>query len=115
MILELVGGANLSSNVHDLAPRGRISVIGTGAGARAELDFGVLMRKRGSIFASTLRGRSREEKAQVIQRLREHVLPLLVDGRIKVQVEETFPLGQAQQAYERFAAGGKFGKIVIVT
>ena len=52
--------------------------------------------------------------ADVIHRLREDVLPLLRDGRITVPVEETFPLDQAQQAYERFAAGGKFGKIVIV-
>jgi NADPH:quinone reductase-like Zn-dependent oxidoreductase len=50
----------------------------------------------------------------VIRRLRDDVLPLLADGRIRVPVEETFSLDQAQAAYERFAAGGKFGKIVIV-
>ena len=72
------------------------------------------MRKRGRIHASTLRSRSREEKADVIRRLREDVLPLLADGRVQVPVEETFPLDRAQEAYERFAAGGKFGKIVIV-
>ena len=113
VILELVGGENLSTNLEQLAPRGRIAVIGTGAGAGAEVDFGLLMRKRGRIHGSTLRARSREEKAEVISRLREDVLPLLADGRVTVPVEATFPLEEAQKAYERFAAGGKFGKIVI--
>ena len=88
-------------------------MIGLGAGASAELNFGYLMRKRGRIHGSMLRARSREEKADVIRRLRDDVLPLLADGRVRVPVEETFPLARAQDAYERFAAGGKFGKIVI--
>ncbi len=114
MILELVGGENLATNLERLAPLGRIAVIGTGAGATATVNFGLLMRKRGRIHGSMLRFRSREEKADVIRRLRDDVLPLLADGRIAVPVEETFPLDRAQDAYERFAAGGKFGKIVIV-
>jgi NADPH:quinone reductase-like Zn-dependent oxidoreductase len=113
VILELVGGPNLATNLERLAYLGRIAVIGMGAGATAELNFGYLMRKRGRIHGSMLRARSREEKADVMRRLREDVLPLLADGRVRVPVEETFPLEQAQDAYERFAAGGKFGKIVI--
>ena len=114
VILELVGGDNLATNLEQLAPRGRIAVIGTGAGAAATVNFGLLMGKRGRIHGSMLRFRSREEKADVIRRLRDDVLPLLANGRIRVPVEATFPLEQAQDAYERFAAGGKFGKLVIV-
>jgi NADPH:quinone reductase-like Zn-dependent oxidoreductase len=113
VILELVGGGNLASNLERLAPKGRVVVIGTGAGARAELDFSLLMRKRGSIHASTLRSRSVEDKADVIRRLAADALPLLAAGRVTVPVEEAFPLEQAQESYERFAAGGKFGKIVL--
>ena len=54
VILELVGGDNLPTNLEQLAPKGRIAVIGTGAGARAEVDFGLLMRRRGRIHGSTL-------------------------------------------------------------
>ena len=115
VILELVGGPNLATNLERLAYKGRIAVIGMGAGSRAEIDFGHLMRKRGRIHGSMLRARSREEKADVIRRLREEVLPLLAEGRVYVPVEETFPLERAQDAYERFAAGDKFGKIVIVS
>jgi NADPH:quinone reductase-like Zn-dependent oxidoreductase len=115
VILELVGGPNLATNLEQLAPNGRIAVIGVGAGAQAEINFHLLMRKRGRIHGSMLRSRSIEEKADVISRLRADVLPLLADGRVTVPVEATFPLDDAQGAYDSFAAGGKFGKLVIVT
>jgi NADPH:quinone reductase len=37
----------------------------------------------------------------------------LRDGRVRVPVCETFPLSEAEAAYERFAAGAKFGKVVL--
>jgi NADPH:quinone reductase-like Zn-dependent oxidoreductase len=61
-----------------------------------------------------LRNRTRLEKADVIRRLREDVLPLLEEGRVVVPVHATYPLEQAQEAYDAFAAGGKFGKIVLL-
>ena len=109
VILELVGGENLAANLGLLALKGRISVIGTGAGSRAEIEFGLLTRKRGRIHGSTLRARSLEEKAEVMA-----ALGAFMAGRtFRVPVEETFPLARTQDAYERFRAGHKFGKIVV--
>ena len=113
VILELVGGELLARDVEQLALHGRLAVIGTSAGARAQVDFGLLMRKRGRIHGSTLRSRSAEEKALVVARLGEDALPLLAAGRVAVIVQEVFPLEQAQAAYTAFAAGGKFGKLVL--
>jgi NADPH:quinone reductase-like Zn-dependent oxidoreductase len=114
VILELVGGPHLTEDVDRLAPHGRLVVIGTAAGSRAEIDFGRVMRCRARLMGSTLRSRSPEEKALVVQRLRDDVLPLLTAGRVIVPVHLTFPLDEAAEAYEAFAAGGKFGKLVIV-
>jgi NADPH:quinone reductase-like Zn-dependent oxidoreductase len=110
VILELVGGENLAENLVRLAPTGRVCVIGTGAGSRAEIDFGLLMRKRARIHGSVLRARSREEKEDVVRRL---------DGSLRrmaltVPVEESFPLERIEDAYARFAGGGKFGKLVVL-
>ena len=113
VILELVGGDNLGTNLEQLATKGRIAVIGTGAGATAEINFRLLMRTRGRIHGSMLRARSREEKEDVVRRLEGHAGHLLATGLVQVPMEQTFPLEQAQEAYDRFAAGGKFGKIVI--
>jgi NADPH:quinone reductase-like Zn-dependent oxidoreductase len=85
-----------------------------GAGSRVTLELGLLMRSRGRISSSTLRARRLEEKALVVQRLARHVLPLAERGAVTVPVERAFPLADAQEAYDAFAAGGKFGKLVLV-
>jgi NADPH:quinone reductase len=115
VVLELVGAPNLASNVNALETGGRIVVIGIGAGAKAELNLALLMGKRGSIRGSTLRARPLEEKAAAMRLVEREVLPLIADGTVTVPVAETFPLERVGDAYDRFAAGGKLGKIVLLT
>jgi NADPH:quinone reductase-like Zn-dependent oxidoreductase len=114
VILELVGAPNLTANLMALASGGRITVIGIGAGAKAELNLALLMAKRGRILASTLRARSLEEKARAARAIEHHVLPLLEAGAVGVPVAQAFPLSEAEAAYDSFAAGGKLGKIVLL-
>jgi NADPH:quinone reductase len=116
VVLELVGAGSLAENVQSLATGGRIAVIGVGgSGAVGEINLAALMQKRGRIHASTLRARPLEEKALVTRRLEKEVLPLFEAGALSVPVAATFPLDEAGAAYERFAAGGKLGKIVLLT
>lgn len=114
VVLELVGGPNMVGNLAALAVGGRIAVIGVGAGGRADVDLFTLMFKRARISASSLRARPHEEKAVAARLVEGHVLPLLEAGRVRVPVAATFPLAEAASAYERFAAGAKLGKIVLV-
>jgi NADPH2:quinone reductase len=114
VILELVGGDNLRTDLERLAPLGRLAVIGTGAGRKVEVDFGHLLGKRGRIHGSHLRNRSADDKADVMARLRREVIPLLAEGRVRVPVHATYPLERAQEAYEAFLVPGKFGKLVLV-
>jgi NADPH2:quinone reductase len=114
VILELVGAPNLGANVDALELCGRVVVIGIGAGAKSELNLAKLMYKRGRVMGSTMRSRPLEEKALMTRGLERHVLPLVESGAVRVPVAETFPLGEAATAYERFAAGGKLGKLVLL-
>jgi NADPH:quinone reductase-like Zn-dependent oxidoreductase len=114
VVLELVGAPNLADNVGALRTKGRIAVIGIGAGAKAELNLAVLMAKRGRITSSTLRARPLEEKCATARAVERHVLPLVERGDVRVPVADTFPLDRVAEAYERFGAGGKLGKIVLV-
>jgi NADPH2:quinone reductase len=114
VVLELVGAPNLAENLGALATGGRICVIGVSAGAKAELNLLALMGKRARIHGSTLRARPLEEKALAARRLEREVLPLFETGALTVPIAETFPLSDAAAAYDRFAAGGKLGKIVIM-
>ena len=115
VILELVGAGNLAENLQSLATGGRIAVIGVGgSGAKAEINLGTLMQKRARIHGSTLRARPLEEKAAVARRLEKEVLPLFEAGALTVPLAATFPLDDVEAAYERFEAGGKLGKIVLL-
>ena len=113
VILELVGAPNLPGNLAAVGTGGRIVVIGVGAGAKAEVNLLALMGKRATLRASTLRARPLEEKAATARALEREVLPLFDRGALRVPVAETFALADVAAAYERFAAGGKLGKIVV--
>jgi NADPH2:quinone reductase len=114
VILELVGAPNAKPNLMALNTNGRIVVIGIAAGGKAEIPYGLLMAKRGTLRASTLRARPLEEKAATARAMERHVLPLFERGLARVPVAETFALDEVEQAYDRFAAGGKLGKIVLL-
>jgi NADPH:quinone reductase len=114
VVLELVGADSLPATLEGLATTGRIVVIGVGSGSKVELDLLQLMSRRARLFASTLRARRHDEKAALVAALGAHALPLLASGRLRVPVSETFSLREAATAYERFAAGGRLGKIVLV-
>jgi NADPH:quinone reductase len=113
VILELVGAPNLAGNLEALATGGRIATIGVSAGATGELNLLALMGKRARIHGSTLRARPLEEKALCARLVEREVLPLFATGRLRVLIADTFALADAASAYERFAAGGKLGNIVL--
>jgi NADPH:quinone reductase-like Zn-dependent oxidoreductase len=113
VVLELVGAPNLAGNVKSLNTLGRIVAIGIAGGAKGELNLAILMAKRGRIMSSTLRSRPLEEKAATARAIEREVLPLFERGAVRVPVAETFALDDVAAAYERFAAGGKLGKIIV--
>src|SRR3954467_2671159 len=115
IVLELVGGPNMPGNLKALERGGRIAVIGVGGGPKTELNLVALMGKRARIHGSTLRARPLEQKADAARRVERHVLPLVEAVAVRVPVADTFELDRAEDAYERFAAGGKLGKVVLLT
>jgi putative PIG3 family NAD(P)H quinone oxidoreductase len=113
VILDFVGGAYAAENVAALAPGGRIVVIGTMGGPKAQLDLGLLMRARGSIHGTVLRPRPLEEKIAATQAFGRDVLPLIAAGTLKPVVDCVLPAARAREAHERMEANDSFGKIVL--
>ena len=113
VILELVGSPNFPANFEAVAPCGRIAIVGIGAGAEIDFSLRDLMYKRVRMFGTVMRARSLEEKAVMTRGVERAVLPGFVSGDLSVFVAETFPLDRVAEAYERFQAGGKLGKIVL--
>jgi NADPH2:quinone reductase len=112
--LELVGAPGVDAVVPAMATGGRIVVIGIGAGSKVELNLMSLMASRSTIGGSMLRSRTVEEKAAVARAVEANALELLARGKVVVPVVARVPMANASEAYERFASGGKFGKIVLI-
>jgi NADPH:quinone reductase len=115
VVLELVGASNLAGNLGALAMGGRIAVIGVGGtGPQGEINLLGLMQKHARIHGSTLRARPLEQKAAAARLVEKEVLPGFAAGLLTVPVAETFELDRVEDAYARFEAGGKLGKIVLL-
>jgi NADPH:quinone reductase-like Zn-dependent oxidoreductase len=113
VVLELLGAAHLNLAQRVLNPFARVVVIGVGAGRTAELDLLSMMTKRARITGSTLRSRSREEKAEVVRGVSNALVPRWTLHELEVPLAKVFPIEHADEAYEYFAAPGKFGKVVL--
>jgi NADPH:quinone reductase len=113
VVLDPVGGSLLEQNLRLLATEGRIVVIATMGGARPEIDLSLLMRKRAAVVGSTLRARSRAEKARLVSRFRAEVLPGFDDGRLGVVVDAVYPPARAGDAFQRMRDNQSVGKTLI--
>jgi NADPH:quinone reductase-like Zn-dependent oxidoreductase len=113
VVLELVGAAHLEHAQRVLAPHARVVVIGVGGGGRAEIDLLGIMARRATLTGSTLRSRSRQEKALVATRVIADLVGPWSAGLLRVPISATFALEDAADAYEKFAQSGKLGKIVL--
>lgn len=113
VVLDVLGAGGLADNVTMLATGGRLVVIGTQRGRRGELDLGLLMARRGSVVATTLRARPADEKAALVADVRREVWPMLADGRLRPVVHARLPLEQAARAHELLDSGEVFGKLLL--
>jgi NADPH:quinone reductase-like Zn-dependent oxidoreductase len=114
VILDLVGGAYLSANLDALALKGRLMLVGTTAGASAQLEFGTVMGKRLSITGTMLRSRSVEEKAEATRRFNAHVVPLLRQGTVRPVVDKIYSMDEVRAAHTRMESNVSFGKIILM-
>jgi putative PIG3 family NAD(P)H quinone oxidoreductase len=113
VVLDLVGAKYLQRNVEVLAPNGRLVVIGLQGGTRAELDLGLLLRKRAAVLATALRSRPPEEKAAIVSSVRENVWPLITSGAVRPVVDRVLPMSEAGDAHRVLEAGENVGKILL--
>jgi NADPH:quinone reductase-like Zn-dependent oxidoreductase len=113
VVLELVGGPYLAEDLLCVAPRGRIVLVGLLAGARAELDLGLILRRRLRLWGTVLRARPLEEKIAATQAFARHLLPLFERGALAPIIDRVLPLARAAEAHAHVASNEGFGKVVL--
>lgn len=113
VVLDLVGGPYTRAAVEALAPKGRLILVSTMAGAKVELPISTVMSKRLTIRGTVMRARPLEERIAAIQKFAREVLPLFERGALRATVDSEFQLEQIREAHERLASNATFGKVVL--
>lgn len=113
VVLDNMGAAYLARNVDVLATGGRCVVIGLQGGRRAELDLGLLLAKRGAVFATALRSRPEAEKAAIVAAVRDRVWPWVEAGDVVPVIHTTLPLAEAAEAHRLVESSAHVGKVLL--
>jgi NADPH2:quinone reductase len=113
VVLDMVAGDYLGRELDCLAEDGRLALIAVQGGVSAQVDAGLLLRKRLSIVGSTLRPRSIAYKTVLRDELRTQVWPLIEAGRVKPVIHQVFPAAKAAEAHALMESSTHVGKIVL--
>jgi putative PIG3 family NAD(P)H quinone oxidoreductase len=117
VVLDNMGAKYLARNVDALATGGRLVSIGMQGGTKAELDLGKLMRKRGSVHATTLRSRpatGQGGKAEIVAAVLHDVWPDVERGGIRPIVDRRLPMSRAAEAHAVVEASEHIGKVLLL-
>lgn len=113
VILDHIGASYLAQNLRCLAVNGRLAIIAVVGGAKAEINLARLMVRRQTIIGSVLRPRPLEEKAAIVRRFGDALLPAFASGAIAPIIDSEFPLADVVEAHRRMETRAHFGKIVL--
>lgn len=113
VILDLVGASFFAENLKSLALKGRLILVGLTGGATVEFNLGMALAKRAKIVGTVLRSRSTEEKAKATAKFVKDVLPLIVAGKIKPNLDKVFSVESIKEAHEYLESNRNFGKVVL--
>lgn len=113
VVLDNMGAKYLGRNVDVLADEGRLVIIGMQGGAKAELNIGQLLSKRGAVIATALRSRPLDGKARICASVVEHVWPLVADGSVTPVVSAVLPLDEVGDAHRLIESGDNIGKVLL--
>ena len=113
VVLDMVAGDYVARELSCLAEDGRIVFIAVQGGVRAQVDAGLVMRRRLTLTGSTLRPRPVAFKAAIAAALRDKVWPLLAARRVVPVIQQVYPAAQAAQAHAAMEAGLHVGKLML--
>ncbi|AGC46201.1 PIG3 family NAD(P)H quinone oxidoreductase [Myxococcus stipitatus DSM 14675] len=113
LCLDLVGGDYVPESMLALTSRGRMVLVGLVAGARTEVNLGLLLTRRLSVTGTVLRSRPLEEKMALTQSAERHLLPLFRSGALRPVVDAVLPKAELRQGLERMARNDLVGKLVV--
>ncbi|MCQ2380701.1 MAG: NAD(P)H-quinone oxidoreductase, partial [Victivallaceae bacterium] len=112
--LDCVGGPAMGRCLETMAFGGRWIMIATLAGGGTEINLETIWRKRIKLIGSTLRSRSSEEKAGILESLRRDLWPLFSSRRLVSHIHATLPISEVESAHAILRRNENIGKVVLI-
>jgi putative PIG3 family NAD(P)H quinone oxidoreductase len=112
-VLDMVAGSYVPRNLACLMEDGRHVTIAVQGGAVAEINMAIVMMRRLTLTGSTLRARDATFKAMLTEEIARTVWPMVVDGRLRPEMDKSFTLFDASAAHAYMESGDHVGKIVL--
>lgn len=112
--IDCLAGSVLGECLMYVARGCRWIQIASLAGDFSQVDFKNIFVKNISIIGSTLRSKTPQEKAQLLEELVAKTWSKFSSGEIQVKVYKTFPLEKADDAQQVLYRGENVGKVVLI-
>ncbi|MGI6735250.1 MAG: NAD(P)H-quinone oxidoreductase [Bacilli bacterium] len=111
--IDCLGGAEMGSCLKYLSHGARWIMIATLAGQMTEIDLKNIYIRNVRIIGSTLRSRTPEVKAELLQKLVKNVWPKVEAGMMKPSIYKVFSITEVEKAHALMKSGKHHGKIVM--
>jgi NADPH2:quinone reductase len=114
VIYDSVGKTTFDKGLNLLRPRGMMVLFGGSSGAVPPLDPIVLTQK-GSLYLTRPSLGAYIATPQELQERASAVFAMIQSGRLKLRIEHTYPLAEAQQAHRDLEGRKTTGKLLLLT
>ncbi|MFT9849936.1 NAD(P)H-quinone oxidoreductase [Aneurinibacillus sp. REN35] len=114
IILDFIGASYWKQNISCLAMDGRLILIGTMGGSKAEdINLGLILSRRLQVIGTALRSRSVEDKIKLTKEFVDFAMPRFADGRLRPVIDSVWELEQVQEAHTYMENNQNTGKIIL--
>jgi putative PIG3 family NAD(P)H quinone oxidoreductase len=113
VVLDNMGASYLPRNMASLATGGRLIVLGLQGGTKGELNLGLLLGKRATVYAAGLRGRGAAQKAEIVAETQANVWPMIEAGIVRPIIDRILTLDDAAEAHRLLESSEHIGKVLL--
>jgi len=111
--IDCLGADNVGECLPNMNFWGRWIMVATLAGDFSNVDLKSMYVRRTRLIGTTLRSRTSEQKAEILDRMVREIWPKFESGEIKPQIYKVLPIQEAEEAQAIMASGSHVGKIVL--
>ncbi|MFD2645974.1 NADPH:quinone reductase [Pseudomonas japonica] len=113
VVYDGVGQDTWLTSLDCLAPRGLMVSFGNASGAVSGVNLGILAQK-GSLYVTRPTLASYANNAENTQAMADELFAMIASGKVKVDIQQRYPLAEAARAQEELSARRTVGSTVLI-